>query len=151
MLQWCQVEVPITFPYIPLETNPGFIYHPWPRVGACRLCLGVLLDSKLNFNMHFDTVAKKANSTRAFLSRRIGHCGHKIKKTRYKTFIRPIVEYAATSSYTTQYQKDWASTEKLCKVCHRCLWSPHQCDSHDSRSPMAHHSLATRRLQSGWR
>ncbi|XP_072041413.1 uncharacterized protein [Amphiura filiformis] len=39
--------------------------------------------------MHVDTVAKKANSIRTFLSRKIGHCGHKIKETSYKTFIRP--------------------------------------------------------------
>lgn len=59
--------------------------------------LGVYLDSKLSFNTHVDAVTKKANSTRAFLSRNLSHCSRNIKETSYKTFVRPMVEYAATA------------------------------------------------------
>ena len=38
---------------------------------------------------------KKANSTRAFLSRNLRHCSHKIKESAYNTLVRPTVEYAS--------------------------------------------------------
>ncbi|XP_072027820.1 uncharacterized protein [Amphiura filiformis] len=63
--------------------------------------LGVHLDSKLSFNSHIDTITKKANSTKAFLSRNISHCSQKVKEAAYSTFIRPTVEYAA-SAWDTQ-------------------------------------------------
>ena len=59
--------------------------------------LGVHIDSKLNFNTHVDTITKKANGTRAFFSRNLHHSSQKVKEAVYSTFIRPIVEYAATS------------------------------------------------------
>ncbi len=59
--------------------------------------LGVHLDSQMSFNTHVDSITSKANSTRAFLSRNLGHCNRKIKSAAYTTFIRPIVEYASTS------------------------------------------------------
>jgi len=36
--------------------------------------LGVTIDSKLNFNNHIDSVAKKANGTRAVLNRNLVSC-----------------------------------------------------------------------------
>jgi hypothetical protein len=57
--------------------------------------LGVHIDSKLNFNTHVDAVTKKANSTRAFLSRNFSRCTRNIKAASYKTYIRPVVEYAS--------------------------------------------------------
>jgi len=53
--------------------------------------LGVTTDSKLNFNNHIDSVAKKANGTRAFLNR-----SQSIRYLTYKMYIRPMVEYAST-------------------------------------------------------
>ena len=58
--------------------------------------LGVTTDSKLNFNNHIDSVAKKANGTRAFLNRNLRSCSHSIKDSTYKTYIRPMVEYPST-------------------------------------------------------
>jgi len=57
--------------------------------------LGLTIDNKLSFNPHVDSTAKKANSTRAFLQRNFHHCNRRIKEATYKTYIRPIVEYAA--------------------------------------------------------
>lgn len=59
--------------------------------------LGVHIDSKLSFNTHVDTITKKANCTRAFFSRNLSHSSQKVKEAVYTTFIRPTVEFAATS------------------------------------------------------
>ena len=59
--------------------------------------LGVHIDSKLNFNTHVDTITKKANGTRAFFSRNLHHSSQKVKEAVYSTFIRPTVEYAAST------------------------------------------------------
>ena len=50
--------------------------------------------STLAFDMHVDTIAKKANSTRAFLARNIPRCWRKVKQMAHTACIRPIVEYA---------------------------------------------------------
>ena len=55
------------------------------------------IDSKLNFNTHVDATVKKANSTNAFLGRNFSRCNCIIKKTTFTTYVRPIVEYAATA------------------------------------------------------
>ena len=59
--------------------------------------LGVKLDSKLNFNAHIGSLCKKATSTRQFLQRTLPACDRNTKAQTYTTFIRPIVEYAATA------------------------------------------------------
>ena len=58
--------------------------------------LGLHVDAKLNFNTHIDVITKKANSTRAFLSRNFHHCSKKVKDATYTTYIRPSVEYASS-------------------------------------------------------
>ena len=57
--------------------------------------LGVTMESKLNINNHIDSVAKKANSTRAFLNRNLRSCSQSIRDSTYKTYVRPMVEYAS--------------------------------------------------------
>ena len=52
--------------------------------------LGVIIDSKLNFNKQIDSVCKKANSTLAFLKRNLYSCECKIKSDA----LHPILEYA---------------------------------------------------------
>ena len=59
--------------------------------------LGLNVDNKLNFNTHVDATVKKANATRAFLGRNLYHCSRKIKEATYKTYVRPILEYASAS------------------------------------------------------
>ena len=71
--------------------------------------LGIHVDSKLNFNAHVDSVVKKANSIRAFLGRNFHHSSHKIKEATYLTYVRPIVEYAASClgpTYPAQYKEN---------------------------------------------
>ena len=59
--------------------------------------LGVKLDSKLNFNAHIGALCKKATSARQFLQRTLPACDRNTKAQTYTTFIRPIVEYAASA------------------------------------------------------
>ena len=60
--------------------------------------LGVLLDSKLSFNKHIETVYKKANGVLAFLKRNLYNCNLQIRSQAYiiYIYIRPILEYAST-------------------------------------------------------
>ena len=59
--------------------------------------LGVTISSDLSWSRHAGNVAKKANSTMGFLKRNIRSAPQAAKDTAYKTFARPIVEYAATT------------------------------------------------------
>ena len=73
--------------------------------------LGVKLDSKLNFNAHIGSICKKATSARQLLQRTLPACDRATKAQTYTTFIRPIVEYAATAwdphnCKTLQKQRD---------------------------------------------
>ena len=57
--------------------------------------LGVTLDKKLNFNSHMNATIKKCDKTRQFLQRNLRGCSPTVKSSSYKTFVRPIAEYAA--------------------------------------------------------
>ena len=59
--------------------------------------LGVNISSDLSWSRHADNVAKNANSTMGFLKRNIRSSPQAAKDTAYKTFVRPIVEYAAST------------------------------------------------------
>ncbi len=63
--------------------------------------MGVILDSKLSFNSYVDSIVKKANSTRAFLSSNLKGCSQKFKAASYTTYVRPTVEYAAAAGAHT--------------------------------------------------
>jgi len=58
--------------------------------------LGVIIDSKLNFNEHVNHICKKANPPRAFVHRNTSSCPMKVKALAYKTFVRPQLEYASS-------------------------------------------------------
>jgi hypothetical protein len=58
--------------------------------------LGVTLHDKLSFTPHIDHTLKKAATTRQFLQRNLRGCNREVKETSYKTFVRPVLEYAAT-------------------------------------------------------
>ena len=58
--------------------------------------LGVTLTSKLSWNAHISGVCAKAHSARFFLQRNLVKSSKDTRLRCYKTFIRPIVEYAST-------------------------------------------------------
>ena len=57
--------------------------------------LGLLLNKKLSWKPHVDAICKKAKQTRAFLQRNLKDCQREVKSQCYKTYVRPIVEYAS--------------------------------------------------------
>ncbi len=58
--------------------------------------LGVTIQSKLNWKPHINNITKKANNIRAFLQRNLSRCPRPVKEQAYKTYVRPILEYAST-------------------------------------------------------
>jgi hypothetical protein len=132
----------------PIQASYSIHNHELELVDSAKY-LGVHIDSKLNFNKHVDTIVKKANSTRAFLSRNISHCGRKIKSTSYKTFVRPIVEFAS-SSWDPHTQRNTKKIEQVQRSCARFVTGNY--DYPSSVSTMVQElqwpSLATRRLHS---
>ena len=57
--------------------------------------LRVLLNKKLSWTPHVDAICKMANQTRAFIKRNLKECQRDVKSQCYKTYVRPIVEYAS--------------------------------------------------------
>ena len=58
--------------------------------------LGVTITKNLSWKDHINSIAAKATNTRLFLQRNLAHCFKEVKAQCYKTFIRPILEYAST-------------------------------------------------------
>ena len=56
--------------------------------------LGVTITPDLSWKCHIDSVTKKANSTMAFLRRNIRSSPPDAEAKAYKTYVRPIFEYA---------------------------------------------------------
>ena len=59
--------------------------------------LGMTISIDLSWSRHVDNVTKKTNSTMGFFKRNIRSAPQAAKDTAYQTFVRPIVEYAATT------------------------------------------------------
>ena len=104
----------VTLKHKPVEASYTIHSQTLELVEAAKY-LGVTTDSKLNFNNHIDSVAKKANGTRAFLSRNLRLCSlsiraqynrvnQRLKYSTYKTYIRPMV-ISLGSSHPQKYQQ----------------------------------------------
>ena len=59
--------------------------------------LGVLINKHLSWKPHVDAICKKADQTRAFPERNLKDCQRDVKPQCYKTYVRPIVEYASVA------------------------------------------------------
>lgn len=57
--------------------------------------LGVFIHKKLSWNTHIDYTTKKANQVRCFIQRNLRTCNQDIKLQAYRTYVRPILEYAS--------------------------------------------------------
>ena len=60
-----------------------YLYNNPLRIADEAKYLGVLLDSKLNFNKHIETICKKANGVLAFLKRNLYNCNPQISSQAY--------------------------------------------------------------------
>jgi len=58
--------------------------------------LGVMLSNKLSWKEHIDLMTAKATNARIFLQRNLPKSDKETRLSCYKTFVRPIVEYACT-------------------------------------------------------
>lgn len=58
--------------------------------------LGVALGKDLGWDRHIEDLCTKANKTLGFLRRNLKIGSQKIKQAAYKTYVRPILEYAVT-------------------------------------------------------
>jgi len=88
----CQI-LWVTLKHKPVEASYTIHGQTLESVESAKyLC--VTIDSKLNFSNHIDSVAKKANGTRAFLNHNLRSCSQRVRDSTYKMYIRPMVEYA---------------------------------------------------------
>ena len=59
--------------------------------------LGIILDSKLTFNEHVDSICSKATRILNLCRRNLSMCPQATKEIAYRTLIRPQLEYASTA------------------------------------------------------
>jgi len=58
--------------------------------------VGEILDEHVTWENHIHEICAKANAAQAFIKRNINYCPTHNKSNCYKTFIRPILEYASS-------------------------------------------------------
>ena len=58
--------------------------------------LGVTITQKLNWKSHVSKITAKANNCRIFLQRNLVKCSKDTKLLCYRTYVRPIIEYASS-------------------------------------------------------
>lgn len=78
---------PLLFPY---SVNG----HPLSSVKSCKY-LGVILTSDLRWNEHVSYITKKAMQKLGYMRRTLRNSTQEIKLLAFKTFIRPVLEYAS--------------------------------------------------------
>ena len=57
--------------------------------------LGVIISNRLSWLPHAKMISCRANLKRQFLQRNLRTCNRDIKLQCYKTYVRPIIEYAS--------------------------------------------------------
>ena len=92
--QKCSV-LPITRSHNPIINSYHLHNHTLESVTSAKY-LGVTLTKNLSWDTHIDQVCNKANKTLGFLRRNLKIGSTKVKESAYKTFVRPILEYACT-------------------------------------------------------
>ena len=78
-----------------IKANYTIHGHVLEEVDSAKY-LGLSIHKTLSWNKHIDNIAKKANSTRAFLQRNIKNCPSETKALCYQTLVRPLMEYSST-------------------------------------------------------
>ena len=69
-------------------------FSPLEEIESDRY-LGVILDNKLSFNSHIDTICRKATNLLNLCRRNLHMCPPEIKEQAYKSIIRPNLDYAS--------------------------------------------------------
>ena len=58
--------------------------------------LGLIINNKLRWNQHIDSISSAANRMLGFLNRAMRKCSGQLKEKAYKTTVRPKLEYCST-------------------------------------------------------
>ena len=97
------VVLTVTNKLSPITSQYKLYNHLLAHVSEAKY-LGLTLDKHLNFNKHIDVTCKKANASLAFIRRNTYFCNRNVKIDAYKTYVLPIMEYAAFvwSPHTSQ-------------------------------------------------
>ena len=74
--------------------------------------LGVMLDNKMRWSPHVETITSKANKILGLIKRNLWNCPKTVKETAYKTLVRPKLQYAC-SAWDPHHQKDKAALERI--------------------------------------
>lgn len=90
--------------------------------------LGVLLDTKLNFTLHFDSITSRANKLLGFIKRRAAEFKNVwATKSLYCALVRPILEYASPvwdPNYQTHRDRIESIQKKFLLFALRDLYDP---------------------------
>ena len=110
--------------------------------------LGVHLDTRLTFNTYVVGITRRANCTRAFLSRNLSHCSQKVKEAAYTMYVRPSVEFAS-AAWAPHTQRNIRKVEQVQKSAVRFVVGDYQRTSSvsDMITSLNWPSLQNRRLQ----
>ena len=101
--------------------------------------LGVNIHKTLNWNDHINSIATKANNTRAFIQRNLRSCPKDTKALCYTTLVRPLMEYAAViwDPHSAEYSRklemvqrrsahmvcgDWRRYSSVSSMLHNLQW-----------------------------
>ncbi|XP_073240461.1 gamma-aminobutyric acid receptor subunit beta-1-like [Porites lutea] len=74
--------------------------------------LGVVLDNKMRWSPHIETITSRANKVLGLIKRNLWNCPKSVKETVYMTLVRPNLQYAC-SAWDPHYQKDKAALERV--------------------------------------
>ena len=94
-----------------IEHNYYLFDHLIQKVSKAKY-LGITFDEHLTWKNHIHNIRHKANSALAFLRRNINHCPISVRSHCYKSFVRPILEYASPI-WAPHLQSDICAIEKI--------------------------------------
>ena len=124
--QKCKV-LTITNKIKPIETSYTIHHENLEKVESSKY-LGVEIHKKLKWNRHVGNVCKRANRVLNFLQRNLRGCSKSIKTKAYKTYVKPILNYASTSwnpvnNHTLTKQLEQVQRKAARFVCSNRSWS----------------------------
>ena len=91
-------------------TNDGF--DRALKESECERDLGVMVDNKLKFSTHVDTIVAKANMLLGVLRRTMTYLDINTLSLLYKSFTRPHLEYANVA-WQLSFKKDMKKIEDV--------------------------------------
>ena len=82
------------------------------RSMECHPYLGVVLENKMRWSPHIETITSKANKVLGLIKRNLWNCPKTVKETAHKSLVRPKLQYAC-SAWDPHRKKDKAALERI--------------------------------------